>query len=398
MRISTAQMHQMALTGILDQQSQLSKIQEQIASGKKIQSAADDPTGISSSLQLTQAVAMTDQYQKNGNLANDRISQEEQALGQSNTVLDRVRELVLQGNNGTLGAKDRQMIVAELNQRLDELLAFSNTKDASGEYLFAGFQSHTQPFSQSGSGTVAYNGDDGQRYVQIGHDRQIAVTDSGNRVFRGVSTGNGDFVTAGNAANTGSGIITAGRVTDATAYQGQSYSLTFTAADSYEVRDASGALVTSDTYVSGSDVSFGGIQFGISGSPAAGDTFTVSPSSKQDVFAFIKDAINALSTVEDTPQGRANRTTLLGQAISGIDQSQEKIRGFQAEVGARLNAVQSQADVNDTLKLQYQTTLSSLNDLDYADAITKLNQYTVGLQAAQQSYSRIQGLSLFNYL
>lgn len=398
MRISTAQMHQTALTGILDQQSQLSKIQQQIASGKRIQSAADDPSGMSSSLQLTQAVALTEQYQKNGDLAKDRISQEEQALGQVNTVLDRVRELTLQGNNGTLGAKDRQMIVAELNQRLDELLAFSNTKDAVGEYLFAGYQSHTQPFSQNGNGVVAYNGDDGQRYVQIGHDRQLAVTDSGNHVFRGVSTGNGDFVTAVGAANTGSGVVNAGRVSDATAYHGERYTLTFTAADTYEVRDAGGNLVKSDTYVAGSDISFSGIQFGISGTPATGDTFTVSPSTKQDVFGFVKDAIDALSIVEDTPQGRANRATLLGQAISGIDQSQENIRGFQAEVGARLNALQSQADVNDSLKLQYQSTLSSLNDLDYADAITKLNQYMVGLQAAQQSYTRIQGLSLFNYL
>jgi len=398
MRISTAQLHQTALTGMLDQQSRLSKIQMQIASGKKIQSAADDPSGASSTLQLTQAVAITEQYQKNGDLARDRISQEEQSLNQANIVLDRVRELTLQGNNGTFGAKDRQMIVVELTQRRDELLAFANTKDASGEYLFSGYQSHTQPFSQNGTGAVVYNGDDGQRLVQIGHDRQLAVTDSGNKVFRGISMGNGDFVTAGGSANTGSGIITAGRVTDATQYHGERYTLTFTASDAYEVRDASGALVTSDTYVAGSDVSFSGIQFGLSGTPALGDTFTVAPSTKQDVFSVIQSTIDALSTSDDTPQGRANRANLLGQAINGIDQSQEKIRGFQAQVGARLNALDSQTDVNDSQKLQFESTISSLNDLDYADAITKLNQYMVGLQAAQQSYSRIQGLSLFNYL
>ncbi len=398
MRISTAQLHQTALGGILNQQSELSQIQMQIASGKKIQSAADDPSGTATSMQLTQAVAMTDQFQKNGNLAEDRVSQEEQSLNQVNLVLDRVRELTLQGNNGTLGAKDRQMIVAELQQRFDELLAYTNAKDSAGEFLFAGYQSHTQPFSQSGAGTVTYNGDSGQRFLQIGQDRQIAVTDSGDRVFQGVPSGNGDFVTAGDSTNSGSGIVTAGRVSDATLYHGERYSLTFTASDAYEVRDASGGLVLSDTYVSGSDITFSGIQFGISGSPAVGDKFSVAPSTRQDVFSVITSAINALSTSEDSPQGRANRANLLGQAIIGIDQSQEQIRGFQAETGARLNALQSQSDVNASQKLQFQSTLSSLNDLDYASAITKLNQYTVGLQAAQQSYARIQGLSLFNYL
>jgi len=398
MRVSTATMHQAALRGMLDQQSQLSETQLQIASGKRIQSAADDPSGAASTLLLTQAVAMTDQYQRNSDLAKDRISQEEDTLNHANMVLDRVRELTLQGNNGTLGAKDRQMLVAELRQRFDEFLGFANAKDAAGEYLFAGFQSHTQPFSQNGTGTVVYNGDGGQRYIQIGNDRQLAVTDAGDRVFRGISSGNGEFVTAGGAANTGSGIVTGGRVTDATAYHGESYTLTFTASDAYEVRDASGSLVLNDTYVAGADIAFSGIQFGISGSPATGDTFTVASSPKQDVFSIITATINTLSSGDDTPQGRARRANVLGRSISDIDQAQERVRSFQAEVGARLNALDSQSDVNDGQKLQFQSTLSTLNDLDYADAITKLNRYMVGLQAAQQSYSRIQGLSLFNFL
>lgn len=71
---------------------------------------------------------------------------------------------------------------------------------------------------------------------------------------------------------------------------------------------------------------------------------------------------------------------------------------MRATVGARLNAVDAQKDVNDGFKLQVQETLSKLQDLDYAEAVSRLNLQLTGLQAAQQSFLKIQGLSLFNFL
>ena len=73
----------------------------------------------------------------------------------------------------------------------------------------------------------------------------------------------------------------------------------------------------------------------------------------------------------------------------------ERIR---SQVGSRLNAMDSQENLNDAYSLQLQTTLSRLEDLDYAEAITRLEQQLTGIQAAQQSFVRIQGLSLFNFL
>ena len=81
-----------------------------------------------------------------------------------------------------------------------------------------------------------------------------------------------------------------------------------------------------------------------------------------------------------------------------MDQSIGKILEIRANVGARLNTVDKQIEINASFTLQLKTTLSEIRDLDFSEAVTKLNLRLVGLQAAQNAYTRVQGLSLFNYL
>ncbi len=400
MRISTPQMHQSALNGMLEQQSRLNRTQLEIASGKRIQSPADDPSGATAVLALQRTLASTEQYQKNAESVRIRLSQEEDLLAKINHVLDRVRELSLQANNAALSANDRDMLAVEVEQRLDEIRGYANARDANGEYLFAGYQSSAQPFVVGGSGSVQYVGDNGRRFVQIGTDRQVAIGDSGADVFMAIRNGNGWFTTAPDPGNAGSGIVTAGQVTDGRLYQGQRYEIVFTAADGYQVLDDRGSVVTTGAYSSetGGDIAFAGVSLRISGEPATGDRFTIAPSTNQDIFTTLQETISAMRTGEPGPKGSAERANALGRAIVDIDQAMEKVRQVRADVGARLNIVDSQTDLNDAYRLQLQSSLSDLQDLDYADAVTRLNRHMVGLQAAQQSYVRIQSLSLFNFL
>ena len=71
---------------------------------------------------------------------------------------------------------------------------------------------------------------------------------------------------------------------------------------------------------------------------------------------------------------------------------------MRASVGARLNAIDAQTTLGGNQQLQLKTLISQLQDLDYASALTKLNQQETSLSAALQSYAQIQGLSLFKYL
>src|SRR5690606_12039494 len=137
--------------------------------------------------------------------------------------LQRVRELALQGNNGSQTNETRRFIAGEIRQMLDELLQLANTHDANGEYIYAGVTSLTRPFSPGAGGEVTYNGDDGQRQIQISPVRQIAIGDSGQRVFMDIPEGNGTFTVHEDPANSGGGVIDAGSVRDLSAWVPDDY-------------------------------------------------------------------------------------------------------------------------------------------------------------------------------
>ena len=184
MRISTVQLNLQAVNAMLDQQAAVSKTQLQIASGKRILTPSDDPVAAARSLALSQSVSVTEQFQTNIEAADSKLSLEEGALTSVTSVLQRVRELTIQGTNDTNSSADRNAIAQEVRELLDELLRLGNSRDEAGEYLFAGYKTQTQPFALSGT-TYTYSGDQGQRLLAVGPGRQVAMGDSGNDVFMG---------------------------------------------------------------------------------------------------------------------------------------------------------------------------------------------------------------------
>ena len=197
MRISTTQMQKNALTAMLDQQVALSKTQQQVASGQRILSPSDDVLGTTQVLALQKVIATYKQYDENSFVADSRIKLEEGALTGVVDGLQRARELAIQGTNTTYGATERRSIAAEVRQILGEVRGIANTVDSNGEYIFAGFNVDTAPFAETenpvGSGLYdySYTGDLGQRTVQIGATRFIAVGDPGDSVFMNVPESGG---------------------------------------------------------------------------------------------------------------------------------------------------------------------------------------------------------------
>ena len=177
-----------------------------------------------------------------------------------------------------------------------------------------------------------------------------------------------------------------------------SYTLNFTSASTWEVRDSAASLVASGNYVSGSSIAFNGAEVVVTGAPATGDSFSVAPASKMDVFA----ALDALATSLEAPGTTAGDRSLISSGVATgltqIDQALNHILDTRAVVGARLNAVDTAAASRQQLDDQLSGTVGALRDVDYAAAISHMNQQLTGLQAAQAAYSKIAQLSLFNYL
>jgi flagellar hook-associated protein 3 FlgL len=402
MRLSTQSYYSRSISAMLEQQAALSRVQNQVATGKKVNTPADDPIAAVHILELQRSQQESAQYAKNSALVRNRLSLEENSMADAGTLLQRVRELVVEASNiGTLNDSDRESIAVELASRLEQMQDIANRKDGNGEYLFAGFSTLTQPFSGAVSGSVVYAGDQGSRVLQVGATQRVTDSHSGFDVFMTIPQGNGTFVTSANAANTGSGSINVGSVADKSAWVPDNYTLTFTSATDWEITDTATPtpnVVTSGIYTSGSAIAFNGTQFVITGEPAAGDTFSINQSRDESVFESLDRIVDALRQPANNATANAKLASTLERSLQQIDQASDHFISIRGQVGSRLSALDTADAARENQKVDTASALSDLQDLDYADALARMNQQLVGLQAAQMSYSKISQLSLFNYL
>lgn len=436
MRISTSMIFDAGVSAINRQTAELLHLQQQVSTGRRIITPADDPVAAARALEVQQAKDVLDQYSTNQGNAQSSLNLEEVQLGSVRDMFGRLRELTVQAGNDPLSASDRRSIAMELRSRFDELMGIANSTDASGEYLFSGFQGSTKPFGGnvdamiSGASTeVQYLGDDGQRMLQVSPTRQLAVSDAGNDVFMRIKNGNGSFTTAYAAGNTGTGIAEAGNVTDPTTWNAlpdKNYSIVFSvdattnpATTYYDILDSGGislltgvapptAQADQRVYHSGEAIVLTnqgaeppfdlGASVTISGDPAAGDSFAIAPSTSQSLF---KTLATLIGNLEHAPIGAAEQAKFsadIGSALTNLDQAHENILRVTAAVGSRGNELDSLASTNADVTLQYQRTLSNLQDLDWTKALSDITRKQTDLEAAQKSFVMVSNLSLFNYL
>lgn len=397
MRITHDTLRSSFLSTLERAQERLLRLQTQVATGQRVNRPSDDPFAAARIGELNASISRLEQYQANGDVARTRLGLEEQAIASIVDNLQRVRELALQANSDTLGNSERAAIAAEIRERFASILGLANAGDGAGNYLFGGFSETTVPFTATAAGVV-YNGDAGQRFLQISDNRFIAVNDSGSELFQRIPDGNGTFTVAADPANTGSGVLGQSTVSDPAAYVADDYTIEFLNGSDYEVRDGGGALVVAGTYADGDAIVFGGVSIELDGQPAAGDLFTVSPSTSQDLFTTLETLISALETGADGDAAHALLHTGVGQALADLDQAAEHMLDARSQIGARLQAIDQEAALVDGFAFQMTQTLSELRDLDYAEALSALSQQLFGLETAQQSYARLQNLSLFRFL
>jgi flagellar hook-associated protein 3 FlgL len=390
----------LAVQNMLNQQAQLSKTQNQVATGKRVNKPSDDPVASVQIGALTRAQAQNEQFGKNSTLVTNRLNLEEQALTDSNTVLQRTRELVIQANSATLSDADRQSIATELKARQEELLAIANRKDSNGEYLFAGLSTTTQPFVRGSAGSVQYQGDAGGRSIQVDAAMSVQDSDPGSRIFMDIAGGNGVFRAGAAGTNTGSGIIDAGSVINRSAWLPDNYTISFTSGSDWRVTNGAGTQIASGTYTgaSGSTIGFNGVQVGIVGKPAAGDSFTVSPGGTRDIFSTMDGIIAALQGGAGNDAQRAQFNSAMNASLQQLDQTDAQFNTVHSQIGARLSTLGDMDSARANQMTDLQSAASQLTDLDYAASMSKMSQQLIGLQAAQQSYTLTAKLSLFNYL
>ena len=406
MRMSTSMLNEAAVAAMLQEQSNLAKTQNQLATGKSINSPADNPVGAVQVLELTNSNAQVQQYVANGQSAKSRLTLQEQALSDSTTTLQSVRDLIVQANSGSNSSADFKAIATQIQSLEAQLQGIANRQDQQGDYLFSGYSTGTQPFVRGSSGAVSYVGDSGTRSIQIDSGTSVQLGDTGSAIYEGVATGNGTFTTSAAVANSGTGVVDTGTVVNAANWVSGQYTVTFSDATHWQVTDAGGNPVldaggnpVTGTYNgSGGAVAFNGIQVSISGAPAAGDSFTVSPSTRESVFDSLDRVVAALNNAGNGSAAHAQLASALGGSIQQVDQSINQVLRVTSNVGARLALIGTTATALDTQSTTVADQISHLTDVNYVAATALYSQQYLALQAAQASFAQIGQLSLFKYL
>jgi flagellar hook-associated protein 3 FlgL len=396
MRVTQGLNQTQFLASINALESGINQTQNQMSSSLQFTTASQNPIAAGSVNNYQQALAQSRQYGTNATSAQTNLSTEDNALSQVQTQLQALRTLALEANSGTLTNSNRTAIATQAVQIQNSLLALANTQNGNGEYIFGGFAAQTQPFTLSAAGAT-YNGDQGQRQVQIAAGQTVADGDSGDTVFNQVKTGNGTFTVVPAAGNAGSGIVGATTVSNPAAYDGGTYSITFAAGGAYQVTEGA-TLVTTGSYTDGGTISFNGVQVTLSGQPIAGDAFSLAPSTNQSVFTTVQNLVSALQTGVTSASSSTSLNNSINAAINNIDQALSQSSNVRATVGGRLNSITTQQSVATSQQTQLQQSISTLQSLDFAKAITTLDQQNTTLSAALQAFTLTQGLSLFKFL
>jgi flagellar hook-associated protein 3 FlgL len=385
----------------------LSQTQNQIATNLSFTTPSQNPVAAGEVNNYNQALSQSQQYDTNANSAQGRLSIEDNAMSQVQNALQSLRTLALQANSGTQSDQNRAAIATQATQIQASLVSLANTQDGNGEYIFGGFSTQTTPFALSATGAT-YSGDQGQRLVQIAAGQTIPDSDNGAAVFNSIKTGNGTFTATAGAGNTGGGVLGTTTVSNPAAYDGKPFSIQFAlttapltgvVTTTYNILDSTGTVVTSGApYTSGQAINYDGLQVTLSGQPAAGDTFNVAPSTNQSLFTTVQNLVTALQTGTGSPATQAKLNNAVNAAINNIDQALDHTSTVRSDIGGRLNAITTQLSVSGSQQIQLQSSISTLQSLDYASALTTLTAQTTTMSAAMQAYTLTQGLSLFKFL
>ena len=407
MRISTNQLYDQNMRSIMNNQGDLAKTQEQLATGKRIITPSDDPVGAAKVLRLTEEIDELSQFQRNNDLVTGSLEQQEAVLTNITDSINRARTLVVQAGNGILSDPDKRAIGAELEQIKLEVFNLMNTQDADGNYLYAGYQSGNQAFDYNPAATgnaITFAGDPGVSFIQLSNSSKIQSTSNGYEVFENVLSRFKFSVTGSTVADLESATVKQqgtfdtffDKNYDPVTAANNDYQITFLASGQAQlVNQGTGAVIDTVDYQSGSPFSIKGMEF--EATATTGDTidFSLNAPEKKSVAQSLHEIQVIL--MDSTINNSALQESI-ADALVGLDNGLEKISLERASIGSRLNIAESTYESNLDMEIAAKAARSSIQDIDYAEASTEFAKQETALSAALATFPQVTNLSLFNYI
>jgi flagellar hook-associated protein 3 FlgL len=393
-------------TNIALQESQINTLEQQIASGVSVSTPNQGPAAYET------ATLGNDQISAITNQSNTQSSIQSQ-LGSANTayqsvssVLNNVQAIIEQALNGTESSQNLQSLANQVTSASQQVVALGNTRGANGTYVFGGSRGTIAPFQPGPAGSIVYMGDGAQSQANVTPDTTASTIANGT-VFMSGLNGNGFASVTAAAANTGGAVLISNGVASpaaAAAFQSGSAPVTL----NFVTDPVTGNLTYTTTQNSvtsaaspvtaGMSLQLGGIGYQLTGAPAAGDSFTVSPSRPQSAFTLMQSLAATLAATGGSVAQQAQTRQQLNEGLSSLVQYQQSVITAQAQNGVTLQAVTHAGASNSSESTALQAAVQSAVGVNMPAALTTLNETVTAVQAAMKAFGSVQSLSLFNYL
>ena len=426
MKVSTKLFNEQQLRQFSNLNSEIQKLQDKISSGKNILVASDDPVGSVDLSGYKTVKHQLDQFLKNVNSSEDRLSLVDTNLQNLSTIMIRANELLIQASSDVLGRSDREAIAIEIDEMKSEVLAIANQQDSNGSFLFSGYKTKTKPFEKNISGAIEYKGDSGVSSLSVSETMMVETTVDGAALFENVKTPAGDAISMFTMLeNMSHSIRTASQSVQATrASTHAEFKLTNRNYGTWSF-DITGHAGTANISVelTGDDPAdiikaINNANIGLTASQSSTDSSTIKLDSSQEGTIEIKNleipdiktaqevptsfmtfnALDASGNVIGKTQTLYDNHQMTTSQLDNISNAQVHIANFRGKVGARLNLLKRQFENLNERNLNIQKDLSELEDADLAKLVTNLKSQLTGLQASQQAFVKISDLNLFNFL
>lgn len=394
-RIASFHNYQSVSNDIMRQQVKLQGDQEGLATGKRVITSGDDPVSSIYIQNFRQQDKQLDQYIDSITLARNRQTREEIAIDESEQLIDSAKRKVMAMINGSLSEEDRTAHRQDLQGMFDNFMDLVNTKDESGNFLFSGTQSSTQPFYRDGQGNVRYAGDSYHRTAQVAPAVEVATSDPGDKMFMEIDNPFGDYQPEYELED-GSLLLLA-KAENSNDADNSAYSVTFdmnaNGDTTYELTQ-DGTVVSAGLYDPQNGIEWQTLKMTFEGEMLPGDTIALERQETFNVFdAFRKGAELSHADIDD-----ATATAELHQVTEQFAAAFKHLNKARSEVGTRLTTLDRQESMHQDFKLVLNRSLGTMEDLDYSTAVIDMNENMLALQASQQAFSKTKELTLFNYI
>ena len=388
-----------------EQQSEITNLQTQLASGKKAPTASMNSQAAMSSLRMSSVIQEQQDHKSSLQKADGRLQQEESLVSAMRRISDRVHELSITAANDTYSAEDRALIAIEVGQLKEQLLSYANEQDEDGNYFFSGAATSTKPFINAqivDFGALTANQTLSIAGITITAGGSGATAAEVAAAFDNLAKGAAGDASGGNIASA-SGTLT-GYSTGAISNTDQ---VTFTPTTGTSGSlSASGTGASATTIASGTAISYVGDQTAIKIDVGNGEKIRVNTTGTEILSNIKRTAANgdvtyvtAFEMLEEFETAlNANNQTNIAKAMSDAENFSEKLSKKRVELGLSQNRISNRLDIIDEKTILYKDLMSKSVDTDYTEAITKLSANMLALEAAQSTFAKVSQLSLFNYM